>query len=353
LRVGVVGCGYWGANHLRVLQQLPDVTDVVAVEPRPERRAELIKAAVGVRPFPDLESALPYLDAVVVATPPLQHSTVALQALLAGKHVLVEKPMTTSSVTARRLIDEASARHLTLMVGHTFEYNAAVWKLREVIESGELGQLYYIDAARLNLGIYQRDVNVMWDLAPHDISILNYLLRSTPGSVQAWASRNAQFAQEDVAYLRLGYDNPSVRAQIHVSWLDPCKVRRVTVVGSRKMAVYNDLGDQEKLRIYDKGLVLPEHGGNGHPPLSYRQGDISSPYIDFREPLRVQDEHFVECVRTGRRPRSDGESGFNVVRVLEAATGSMKRDAAVHIGGEARLAALRPARSVDLLERGA
>jgi len=298
------------------------------VDPRPERRAEFAHPASALTVFDDLESALSHVDAVVIAVPPAEHSRVALQALTAGKHVLVEKPMTTSTTTARRLIDVATPRGLTLMVGHTFEYNAAVWKLREVIESGELGEIYYIDTARLNLGMYQADVNVLWDLAPHDISIINYLLRKAPHSVHAWGARLADFCQEDVGYLRLSYGDRAVVAQIHVSWLDPCKVRRVTVVGSRKMAVYDDLADQERLRIFDRGVTASTRDDVRNPPMSYRYGGISSPYIQIQEPLRVQDEHFVECVVSGRRPRTDGESGFAVVEVLEAAARSLRRSSA-------------------------
>lgn len=324
MRVGVVGCGYWGAKHVRILQQVPAVSGVVVVDQQPERTAPFVQSASRTTAFGDLEAALPHVDAVVVAVPPTEHLPVALRALTAGKHVLVEKPMATTTAGAQRLIDEAAARGLTLMVGHTFEHNAAVWKLREVIESGELGEIYYIATARLNLGRYQPDVNVLWDLASHDVSILNYLLRTPPCSVQAWGAKLADFRQEDVGYLRLGYGDRTVVAQIHVSWLDPCKVRRVTVVGSRKMAVYDDLADQERLRIYDKGVIVPAHDDIRNPPLSYRYGGISSPYIPMQEPLWVQDEHFVECARTGRRPRTDGENGLAVVQVLEIAARSLR-----------------------------
>ncbi len=294
VRVGVVGCGYWGAKHVRVLQQIPAVSRVAVIDPRPDRLAEFAEPANGLQAFGDLGSAIPHVDAVVIAA------------------------------SACRLIEEAAHRGLTLMVGHTFEYNAAVWKLREVIESGELGRICYIDTARLNLGIYQADVNVLWDLAPHDVSIINYLLRTTPSSVHAWGSKHARFSQEDVAYLRLTYNETAVTAQVHVSWLDPCKVRRVTVVGSRKMAVYNDLADQDRLRIYDQGVVASAQDDPRNPPMSYRYGGIFSPYVPIQEPLRVQDEHFVECAQTGRRPRTDGESGLAVVQVLEAAGRSLR-----------------------------
>jgi len=251
-----------------------------------------------------------------------------MKAIAAGKHVLVEKPMATSAASGRRLLNAAEATSLTLMVGHTFEYNAAVWRLREAVEQGDLGNVYYVDTARLNLGLYQTDINVVWDLAPHDISIINHVLGATPTTVQAWGSSHAHAYLEDVAYLRLRYAEAGITAQIHVSWLDPCKVRRVTVVGSRKMAVYNDLADQERLRIYDKGVVM---AGQEEfcPPLSYRYGGIFSPFVAMQEPLSIQDEHFLDCIRFGRRPRTDGRSGLAVVRALEAATLSLRKGSPV------------------------
>jgi predicted dehydrogenase len=323
VRVGVVGCGYWGSKHLRVLTQTPGVSLVVGVDPRPDQRAKLATTANGVAMYPTLSSALPHVDAVIIATPPYEHASLALQALRAMKHVLVEKPMTTATSSGRQLVEEAAARQLTLMVGHTFEYHAVVWKLRELIESGALGEIYYIDTARLNLGAYQSDVNVVWDLAPHDISVINYLLRSRPDFVEAWGSAYVHPHQEDVATLRLGYSDRGVRAQVQVSWLDPCKVRRVTVVGSRGMAVYDDLALEQPLRIYDKSVVYEPHE-HSEPDLSYRHGGITAPHITLPEPLLVQDEHFVECARSGRRPDSDAESGLAVVQVLEAVSEAMR-----------------------------
>jgi len=333
------------------------VSSVIVVDPRPDRREALAPAASGISAFATLRSALAHLDAVVIAAPPRHHARLAVQALMADKHVLVEKPMTTSVATARRLVEVAAERDLTLMVGHTFEHNAAVWKLREVIESGELGEIYYIHSARLNLGMYQTDSNVVWDLAPHDISIINYLLGCTPSSVEAWGSKHAQLFQEDVAYLRLSYGDRALRAQVHVSWLDPCKVRRVTVVGSRRMAVYDDLADQERVRVYDKGVVAARNEDARNRPMSYRYGGISAPFIQMHEPLSVQDQHFVDCVAAGRRPRSDGESGLAVVRVLEAAALSMQRRRPTQVNGRPVPAARRQswpmARQLDLVREGA
>ncbi len=325
LRVGVVGCGYWGSKHIRVLDATEGVAQVVLVDNRPDRLQKLargFKAAVG---FNDLEPALSHVDAVVVATPPSTHVAVALQAIDAGKHVLVEKPLALTTADALRLVNAAAAARVILMVGHTFEYNPAVRKLRELLRGGELGELYYLDSARLNLGLYQNDVNVILDLAPHDISIFNFVLGRKPVAVQAWAARHAHQRFEDVAYLRLFYDDlfadQGLAASIHVSWLDPCKVRRVTVVGSSKMAIYDDVATEERIRVLDKGVNVPPNGGSnlGQPPTSYRYGDIMVPFIPPDEPLAVQDRHFVECVATGCTPLTDGENGLAVVETLEAA----------------------------------
>jgi predicted dehydrogenase len=325
LRVGVVGCGYWGSKHIRVLDATEGVAQVVLIDNRPDRLQKLargFKAAVG---FNDLEPALSHVDAVVVATPPSTHVAVALQAIDAGKHVLVEKPLALTTADALRLVNAAAAARVILMVGHTFEYNPAVRKLRELLRGGELGELYYLDSARLNLGLYQNDVNVILDLAPHDISIFNFVLGRKPVAVQAWAARHAHQRFEDVAYLRLFYDDlfadQGLAASIHVSWLDPCKVRRVTVVGSSKMAIYDDVATEERIRVLDKGVNVPPNGGSnlGQPPTSYRYGDIMAPFIPPDEPLAVQDRHFVECVATGCTPLTDGENGLAVVEALEAA----------------------------------
>lgn len=325
MRVGVVGCGYWGAKHVRVLHTIPDVRQVIAIDQRQERLSSLKQAFRGLSTYPDLESALDQLDAVIIATPATTHARLALQALASGKSVLIEKPLATSTADAHRVIEEAEARSLVLMVGHTFEYNAAVWKLRELVQGGELGRVYYLDSARLNLGLYQSDVNVIWDLGPHDVSIFNYVLGAAPASVQAWGSHHGHHRLEDVAYLRLLYSNPDVTATIHVSWLYPAKVRRATVVGSQKMAVYNDLASEERIRIFDKGLVGPEDAASPqNMPMSYRYGEIRAPYLFFEEPLELQDREFVNCVLTGREPPTNGENGLRVVQTLESANLSLR-----------------------------
>jgi predicted dehydrogenase len=327
LRVGVVGCGYWGSKHVRVLRQLPEVAEVVVIDPRPEVLKADPAVALGVNGFDSLDAALPFVDAVVIATPPTTHLPLALRAIRAGKHVLVEKPLATSAADARQLIAAAEAHGVLLMVGHTFEYNAAVWKLRELVQGQELGTVHYVDTARLNLGLYQHDVNVVMDLAPHDISIINALLGCGPSRVHAWGSRHAHSRFEDVAYIRLDYAEVDVTANVHVSWLDPCKVRRVTAVGDRKMAVYNDMSSEERIRVHDKSVV--SHGAER--ALSYRFGDITSPFLAFEEPLLVQDRHLVSCAITGAQPRTDGLNGLAVVEVLEAAQISLAEHRAVQI----------------------
>ncbi|GAA4715147.1 Gfo/Idh/MocA family oxidoreductase [Pedococcus ginsenosidimutans] len=319
IRVGIVGCGYWGSKHVRVMQSLAQVGEVVLIDGRSDRTASLLRGMPGARTFEDLPSALPEVDAVVLATPPTTHAPLALAAIAAGKHVLVEKPMATTSADGRRLVEAATEAGVTLMVGHTFEHNAAVAKLRQLILQGDLGDLYNIDTARLNLGLYQSDVNVIFDLAPHDISIIINLLGSAPASVEAWAACHAHRRLEDMAYLRLSYPELNLTANIHVSWLDPCKVRRVTVVGSRKMAVYDDLAVDERIRVFDRGVTPPVDDQDlTQPPMAYRYGDITVPYLDFEEPLLVQDKHFIDCILTGGRPSTNGLNGLAVVEVLEA-----------------------------------
>lgn len=332
LRVGVLGCGYWGAKHARVLHSMRDVCQLVLIDRREDRLAALAPMFAKVACYPDLSSALTELDALVIATPPSSHVALGLVAIEAGVHVLIEKPLATNVFGARRLIAAARDAGVILMTGHTFEYNAVVWRMRELIQGHHLGDLYHLDSARLNLGLYQTDVNVLWDLAPHDVSILNHLLGRSPTWVEAWSSRHAHHRLDDVAYLRLRYDETELQANIHVSWLDPCKVRRLTAVGSKKMAVYNDLATEERIRIYDKGVSRPEAQDDlAQAPMSYRYGDIVAPYVAMEEPLSVQDHHFVCCVQSGTQPNTDGRNGLAVVEVLEAAQLSARQGRRVHI----------------------
>ena len=333
ISIAVVGCGYWGSKHVRVLSALEEIREVILVDSREDQLRRIARSYRTARRFTRLEDALPLADAVVVATPPTTHVPIALEVIEAGRHVLVEKPLAPATAGARRVIDAASTAGVVLMVGHTFEYNPAVRRLRELVQSRELGELYYLDSARLNLGLYQNDVNVIVDLAPHDVSIINYVTGRRPVAVQAWAARHAHQRFEDVAYLRLFYDDffdgRGLSANIHVSWLDPCKVRRVTAVGSEKMAVYDDLAQEDRIRVLDKGVCFPDgdQGSPGNltqPPLSYRYGDILVPYVAGDEPLALQDAHFTECISCGTVPLTDGDDGLAVVEVLEAAQLSLR-----------------------------
>jgi predicted dehydrogenase len=327
LRVGVVGCGYWGPYLVRNLHDMPDVDLVGVADRRPERLAYALRTYPTVRPFADHSELFDAdVDAVVLATPIHTHFALAREALLAGKHVLVEKPLATSVAEAAELVRLAREMDRTLMVGHTFLYNPAVRELRRLVESGELGRIYYADSARLNLGLFQRHSNVVWDLAPHDVSILTYVLGQVPLRVSARGRACIQPDVHDVCYLELIF--PDGSANVHVSWLDPDKVRRLTLVGDRRMAVYNDVSTVEKLRIYDRGVEAPAIDNYGEFELAYRHGQIVIPHLQWREPLRLECEHFAQCVRTGARPLSDGEQGLAVVAVLEAASRSLE------LGGE-------------------
>lgn len=324
LKVAVAGCGYWGAKHVRVLSSTPGVCGLALVEPDLALRCRLQMAFPAAHAARSLEEALPHVDAVVIATPPETHADLALLAIRAGKHVLVEKPLATSVHAAEQLVEEARCFGTVLMVGHTFQFNPAVRELRRRLVAGELGEIYYIHSARLNLGLYRPDVNVVWDLAPHDISILNYLLDASPKAVTAWGASLAFGGVEDLAYVRLEYENPRVTGYVHLSWLDPRKTRSVTVVGSEKMAVYDDVAE-ERLRIFDRGVEGCEGQTPSHErPPSYRYGDIVTPHIRPDEPLALQDRHFVDSIRANSAPETDGEHARNIVAVLEAIDQSIR-----------------------------
>jgi len=329
-----------------VLSGLPDV-ELTCIDNRGDRLGEAGTHFPTARLASSLTEVEDDLDAVIIATPPRSHSEVALRALRAGLHTLVEKPLATSVADAEAIVEAADQAALTLMVGHTFAYNSAVRMLKDIVRSGELGRILYVDTARLNLGIYQADCNVIWDLAPHDISILTYLLDETPDTITVWAQRTVGGLQEDVAYVRL--DFPSAPAYVRLSWLDPNKIRKVTVVGERKMAVYDDLSDTRRIQIYDRGVNLCPIGDGPAPPMpiSYRTGDITSPYVEFVEPLRVQDSHFIDCVRNGSRPQTSGAQGLEIVRVLAASDESIATGAPARIRGYGMGV---PARSLSGLE---
>jgi predicted dehydrogenase len=320
LRIGVVGVGYWGSKHVRVLRSTTGVSSVVGIDERFTGTDDSLRQVdCDLSGFRNIEEALPSVDALVIATNPSSHAQLGMQAIAAGKHVLIEKPLATTSAEARSLVEAAEAAGVILMPGHTLEHHGAVHKLRDLVRRRELGQLYYLDFARLNLGLYQPDVGVILDLAPHDISIANFVLGSRPTAVTAWGSRHVHSEHEDVAHLLLDYADIGVRAYIHISWLSPQKVRRVTAVGSKKMAVFNDLAVDERIVVYDKAALPPEGTDGPLSRVAYHLGDMHAPLVPFSEPPTVQDQHFVDCIIGGSRPATAGRSGLTVVQVLECA----------------------------------
>jgi len=326
VRVGVVGLGYWGPNLLRNFNNLSDAEATWAADLNSDRLRHIGNLYPSVRTTSDYRQILDDsdVDAVIIATPADSHCKLACEVLEAGKHVFIEKPMAVSSEECQRINDKAAEVKRQVMVGHTFLFNSAVYKIKQLIDSGELGQIFYLYINRVNLGLFREDCNVVWDLAPHDIAILNWLLDSVPRSLTAVGSSYVQPGIEDVAFVNLQYPE-NVMAHLHVSWLDPNKVRTITVVGSKKMLVYDDVSNTEKLRVYDKGVnVLPHYDSFGEFQLSYRYGDIVLPRIDDTEPLKSEAEHFVECVRENKKSRSDGRAGSEVVEVLEAACTSIR-----------------------------
>ncbi len=325
MRVGVIGCGYWGSKLARNFHALPESELAAVADLNPERRGHAEEHYPGARVVEDHRRLLddPSIEAVAVATPPASHADLACQALAAGKHVLVEKPLATSLAEADAMLAAARSAKRTLMVGHTFEHNPAVERLRQIVRDGSLGRILYIQATRVNLGLFQPDINVIWDLAPHDLSILLFLLGEMPLRLRAEGRSYVQPGIEDVAWLTLDFPG-GVTAQAHLSWLDPCKIRRVTVVGDRQMAVYDDLAPLDKITIYDRGVEIPPYTDSyGEFQLSYRYGDVRSPRLNWVEPLKRECAHFLACAREGRRPRSDGRSGRRVVAILEAADRSL------------------------------
>lgn len=326
VKVGVVGCGYWGPNLIRNFSNLKSSRVVSCADVKEDRLSHMRQLYPAIRTTTDFREILkdPEIDAVVIATPVAQHFPIAKEALEAGKHVFVEKPLAQSVDEGKALVDLAAKLRRTLMVGHTFVFTAAVNKIKDLIWSGELGEIYYVASSRVNLGIFQEDINVVWDLAPHDVSIMNYVLNSRPVSVSAVGRSYIRPGIEDVAFLTLKYPQAAL-ANIHVSWLNPNKIRSTTVVGSKKMLVYDDISSLEKIRIYDKGVTMtPHYDTFGEFQLSYRYGDIMIPRLDDAEPLKIECQHFVDVIEKAAPPRSGGGHGLEVLLALEAAGRSMR-----------------------------
>jgi predicted dehydrogenase len=325
IKVGVVGLGYWGPKLARNFAEIPDVTLAWVCDLSTPRLDHIKSLYPGVQATHNYRQMLASdVDAVVLATPVSTHYRLSLDALHAGKHVLVEKPLAASTEEAMEIAEAAERHHLVAMVGHTFQYNPAVNVVRDLIESGELGRIYYINATRTSLGLLQPDINVIWDLAPHDVSILLHILRSEPFQVSAQGQVYIQRRRRihEVAYLTLLFPS-GVLANVRVSWLDPVKQRQITVVGSQKMLVYDDIAET-KVTLYDKGVEVPPYSDTPEEfRISYRHGAETPVPLEWREPLRVECEAFRDWITTGKRACSDAWIGVKVVQVLEAAQKSL------------------------------
>ena len=327
VNIGVIGYGYWGPNLVRNFSEIPGAKVKTVSDFNPELLAKAQARYPTIQVTTDCQDifADSKIDAVAIATPVSTHFDLALAALQAGKHVLVEKPMTATSKQAMRLIEEAEKRNLVLMVDHTFVYTGAVRKMHDLIATNALGDIYYYDSVRVNLGLFQHDVNVLWDLAVHDLSIMNYVLPSQPYGVSATGISHVPGGSENIAYLTLFFENNLI-AHINVNWLAPVKLRRTLIGGSQKMIVFDDLEPSEKVKVYDRGITINGNAENIYQMLiGYRSGDMWAPKLDMAEALRTEGLHFIRCIEQGEKPITDGETGLRVVRILEAATQSMKK----------------------------
>ena len=327
IKIGVVGYGYWGPNLVRNFTEALGSKVAAISDVKPERLAIAKHLYPSVKATPDYRELLndKGIDAVAIATSVSTHYELAMKSLEAGKHVLIEKPLAATTGEARQLIDEADKRKLVLMVDHTFIYTGAVRKIREIVQSGDMGDIYYYDSVRVNLGLFQHDANVIWDLAVHDVSIMDYVLPLKPYAVSATGTSHIADQPENIAYITLFFENRLI-GHVNVNWLSPVKVRRTLIGGSQKMIVFDDLEPSEKVKVYDKGIKVKDTTKNNvyEIIIKYRTGDMWAPHLDTTEALRAETVHFIDCVERGEHPISDGESGFRVVRILEAATLSMQ-----------------------------
>jgi len=326
IKVGVIGYGYWGPNLVRNFMEAPGSTVITVCDLQPER-LRLLKVR-----YPTITTATdccdlladPSIDAIVVATPVSSHFELGMAALKAGKHVLIEKPLAANSEQAMQLIDEAAKRKRVLMVDHTFVYTSAVRKIRELITSNALGEIYYYDAVRVNLGLFQHDVNVIWDLAIHDLSIMDYVLPNKATAVSATGISHIPGQPENVAYITLFFENPQI-GHVHVNWLTPVKVRHTLIGGSEKMILYDDLEPSEKVKIYDKGITVSQSPEAVYEMLvSYRSGDMWAPRLDATEALQTEAQHFIDCIENDKEPETNGEAGLRLVKIVEAAEQSLR-----------------------------
>lgn len=334
LNIGVIGYGYWGPNLVRNFAELSDARVHTVADLNPKALETVARRYPTTKVTTDAQALIrdPEIDAVAIATPVATHFSLAMAALKAGKHVWLEKPMTETSLQARALIEEAAKRGLTLHVDHTFVYTGPVRKMRELVRNGDLGKALYFDSQRVNLGLFQRDVNVIADLAVHDFSILDFVFGEHPTAVSAAGINHYPGTPENLAYITLFYESGFI-AHVNVSWLAPVKLRSIVIGGTEKMITFDELQPSEKLKIYDKGVSLTNDPAKIHEMrVGYRTGDMWAPKVDGSEALLVEARHFIECIRTGATPTSDGEFGFRMVELIEAATGSMRgRGETIHL----------------------
>jgi predicted dehydrogenase len=330
INMGVVGCGYWGPNLVRNFRSLSGCHVKSVCDTDRKRLAHVKQLYPEINTTSDFEEMVkdPEIHAIAVATPVWSHFELARQSLDAGKHTFIEKPMASNVAQCTELVALAERGDLILMTGHTFIYSTPVRRIKEIIKTGDIGKILYISSQRMNLGLFQTDINTAWDLAPHDISIILYILEMPVTSVNCQGKAHINAGIEDVTNMSLMFSNGGF-ATIQNSWLDPNKVRRMTFVGSRRMILYDDNEPLEKIKIYDKRVEVPPHYDTfAEFHYSYHYGDMYAPYIKQVEPLKVQCEHFLDCIRTGQEPHSSGSDGLHVVQVLEAASESLKRDGA-------------------------
>ncbi len=329
-RVAVIGCGYWGPNLIRNFRDHHEVEVKIICDLDPERLKIASNLVPGVELTTDSEVVFQAkdIDIVAIATPVNQHYDLALKALNTGKHVLVEKPFTKTSEEAVELIQLAERKDLTLMVDHTFLFTGAVRMMKEIIQSGELGEIYYFDSVRINLGLFQHDVNVVWDLAPHDFSIMQYLLEQPPTSIQVISrSHVGQGTHQNMDDVGVGFDNSRL-AHIHVNWMAPVKIRRTIIGGSKKMLVYDDLEREDKIKIYDRGVEVTTRDERYSTLIQYRTGDVHVPKLNNTEALKREVTHLIDCIKMGKKPDTDGVNGLDVVQLLEAS------DRSILLGGQ-------------------
>ena len=330
IKVGVVGCGYWGPNLVRNFRSLPDCSMKMMCDVS-ENRLTHLKSL-----YPEVEGEMNYnhmlngvgLDAVIIATSVKSHFPMARESLLSGKHTFIEKPMAASSGECEELIDIAREKGLVLMVGHTFLYSPAVRKIKEIVQRGDIGDIRYICARRLNLGIFQKDINVAWDLAPHDIAIILHIMETNVLTINCAGSAHITPGVEDVTAMWLNF--PGNRsAIIHSSWLDPKKIREMTIIGSKQMIFYDDVSQLEKIRVFDMRVERPPHYDTfAEFNYAYHYGDVHVPHLKHEEPLKIECQHFLDCINQGTTPLTDGKQGLELVRILEASSQSLKRGGA-------------------------